>query len=89
MMEIKPVSRCDAVVTIPGSKSFTHRALIVSALSDGESVLLNALRSEDTEHTAGALEKFGVRVCVKGRDFIRVQGTGGNLKAGRRKNLRG
>lgn len=79
MIEIKPVSRCDAVVTIPGSKSFTHRAFIVSALSDGESVLLNALRSEDTEHTAGALEKFGVPIFVGG-DAIRVQGTGGNLK---------
>ncbi|MGA2959965.1 MAG: 3-phosphoshikimate 1-carboxyvinyltransferase [Thermodesulfobacteriota bacterium] len=79
MMEIKPVSRCDAVVTIPGSKSFTHRALIVSALADGESVLLNALRSEDTEHTAGGLEKFGVPIFVGG-DSIRVQGTGGNLK---------
>jgi 3-phosphoshikimate 1-carboxyvinyltransferase len=79
MMEMKPLSRCDAVVTIPGSKSFTHRALIASALADGESVLLNALRSEDTQHTAGALEKFGVPIFVGG-DAIRVQGTGGNLK---------
>ncbi len=79
MIEIKPLPHCDGVVTIPGSKSFTHRALIVSALADGESVLLNALRSEDTEHTAGALEKFGVPIFVGG-DSIRVQGTGGNLK---------
>jgi len=60
MIEIKPLPHCDGLVTIPGSKSFTHRALIVSALADGESVLLSALRSEDTERTAGALEKFGV-----------------------------
>ncbi len=79
MMEIKPLPRCDAVVAIPGSKSFTHRALIVSALADGESVLLNALRSDDTEYTARALEKFGVPIFVGGHS-IRIQGTGGSLK---------
>ncbi len=79
MMKIKPLPRCDAVVTIPGSKSFTHRALMVSALADGESVLWNALRSEDTDLTATALEKFGVSILVGG-DSIRVRGTGGNLK---------
>ncbi len=78
-MEIRPVPRCDGVITIPGSKSFTHRALIAAALADGESVLLNALRSEDTEHTVRALEKFGVPIFVGG-DTTRVQGTGGNLK---------
>ena len=47
MIEIKPVHHCDAVITVPGSKSYTHRALVVSALANGESVLINALRSED------------------------------------------
>jgi len=79
MMEMKPLSHCDAVIAIPGSKSFTHRALIAASLADGESVLLNALRSEDTEYTVRALEKFGVPIFV-GEDSIRVQGTGGNLK---------
>jgi len=81
MIEIKPLQHCDAVVAIPGSKSYTHRALIVSALAEGESVLVNALRSEDTGHTARALEKFGVRIFWEG-DLLRVQGTGGKLKAG-------
>ena len=79
MMEMKPLSHCDALIAIPGSKSFTHRALIAASLADGESVLLNALRSEDTEYTVRALEKFGVPIFV-GEDSIRVQGTGGNLK---------
>jgi len=81
MIEIKPLHHCDAVVQLPGSKSYTHRALIVSALADGESVLINALRSEDTEHTARALEKFGVSIFWE-RDRIRVLGRGGKLKAG-------
>lgn len=79
MIEIKPLHHCDAVVTLPGSKSFTHRALIVSALADGESVLINALRSEDTEYTARALQKLGIPIFWEG-DHVRVLGKGGKLK---------
>ena len=79
MIEIRPLHRCNAVVTIPGSKSYTHRALILSSLGDGESVLINALRCEDTERTAEALIQFGVQVSWEG-DHIRVLGTGGSFK---------
>ncbi len=79
MIEIHPLQHCDARVTLPGSKSYTHRALVVSALADGESVLRNALRSEDTIHTARALEKFGVEILEK-EDSIQVRGRGGKFK---------
>ncbi|HMK51868.1 MAG TPA: 3-phosphoshikimate 1-carboxyvinyltransferase [Thermodesulfobacteriota bacterium] len=80
MIEVKPLSHCDAVVTIPGSKSYTHRALIISSLADGESILIDALRCEDTEHTAQGLIKFGVPVFWEsGR--VRVVGKGGKFRA--------
>jgi 3-phosphoshikimate 1-carboxyvinyltransferase len=81
MIEIRPLAHCDAMVTIPGSKSYTHRALIVSALADGESVLINALQSEDTGYTIQGLEKLGVQVFWKG-DLLHVLGKGGKLKSG-------
>jgi 3-phosphoshikimate 1-carboxyvinyltransferase len=79
MIEVRPLSQCHGVVTIPGSKSYTHRALILSSLGDGESILVHALRSEDTEHTAQALLKFGVEIFWESND-IRVLGTGGKYK---------
>jgi 3-phosphoshikimate 1-carboxyvinyltransferase len=81
MIEVKPLHRCDVVVTIPGSKSYTHRALVVSALANGESVLVNALKSEDTEYTIKGLEKFGVNLFWK-EDGLHVQGKGGNFRSG-------
>jgi 3-phosphoshikimate 1-carboxyvinyltransferase len=81
MIEIKPLHDCNAVVTIPGSKSYTHRALVVSALADGESVLCNTLRSEDTGYTTQGLEKFGVRISSEENTFY-VLGVGGRLKTG-------
>jgi len=80
MIEVRPLQQCDGAVTVPGSKSYTHRALIVSSLAGGESVLINALRSEDTGRTVGALVKFGVEVSWKG-DHVRVLGRGGMFKA--------
>jgi len=81
MIELRPLDHCDAVVTIPGSKSYTHRALVVSALADGESILNNALQSEDTEYTAQGLEKFDVRIFWE-RNMLHVLGNGSRLKAG-------
>ena len=80
MMEVKPLRHCDGGVTIPGSKSYTHRALILSSLADGGSRLIHALRCEDTERTAQALLKFGVEIFWEGDD-VRVLGTGGKYKA--------
>jgi 3-phosphoshikimate 1-carboxyvinyltransferase len=54
---------------------------VVSALADGESVLVNALKSEDTEYTIKGLEKFGVNIFWKGDD-LHVQGKGGTFRSG-------
>jgi 3-phosphoshikimate 1-carboxyvinyltransferase len=80
MIEIKPLHHCDASVALPGSKSYTHRALILSALADGESVLIHALRSEDTEYTAQALQMLGIPIFWEG-DVVHIFGKGGELKA--------
>src|SRR4030067_2293576 len=80
MIEVRLLSHCDGVVTIPGSKSYTHRALILSSLADGESVLIHGLRCEDTERTVQGLIKFGVEVFWES-DHIRIIGKGGKFKA--------
>jgi len=52
----------DADVVLPGSKSYTNRALLMAALATGESVIEQALASEDTERMINALRALGVRV---------------------------
>lgn len=78
MIEIKPVSKVDATVTVPGSKSLTQRALIAAALGDGSSKLIGPLASEDTSYTSKALEQMGVQV-ERGEDEWAVHGSGGKL----------
>ena len=62
LKKIRPVSRIEAEVRLPGSKSITHRALMMSALSEGPAEISNPLRAEDTLLTARALETLGAEV---------------------------
>ena len=59
---IKPCPPVHASLTLPGSKSYTHRALVAAALANGESLLSNALEAEDTEITAQTLAKLGAGI---------------------------
>jgi 3-phosphoshikimate 1-carboxyvinyltransferase len=74
--EIKPTKSVHATLTLPGSKSYTHRALVAASLASGESVLSNALKAEDTELTAQTLAKLGAGIDWQGAT-IRVTGRGG------------
>lgn len=68
----------DATVRVPGSKSFTNRALVCALLAEGQSVLTGALLSDDTKAMAGAIEALGARVDWDGTT-VTVEGTGGVL----------
>ena len=50
------------VITIPGSKSITNRALLLSAMAKGESHLDNLLLSDDTFAMIEALRSLGVDI---------------------------
>lgn len=58
------------VVRPPGSKSITNRALICAAAADGESRLLRALKSEDTQMMIDGLNQLGVSVFWQGDDLV-------------------
>lgn len=80
MIEIRPLKIKQAEISVPGSKSYTHRMLIAAALSDGRCTLNGALKSEDTLLTAEALKQFGIPIEATGEGFI-VSGGSGELKA--------
>ena len=88
MIEIIPVKGpINTTVTVPGSKSYTNRALITAALASGESVITNALFSDDTRHMASSLNTLGIPTEEKrdSNSFI-IQGKGGAIPA-RQANL--
>lgn len=80
MKHIRPVKNLHAVVRVPGSKSYTQRALIAAALADGRSDVLGALISEDIEVLMAALRAMGV-IIHQNNGELTVEGTGGRLTA--------
>jgi 3-phosphoshikimate 1-carboxyvinyltransferase len=60
---VEPVTRpFDGEVALPGSKSYSNRALLVAALARGRSEISEALWSDDTLYMRRALEALGARV---------------------------
>ena len=71
--------RIEAEVLLSGSKSYTNRALIIAALADGQSELINASSSDDTQAMLSALSKLGVSFGWRG-ETLWVQGCGGRFE---------
>ncbi|TVQ86780.1 MAG: 3-phosphoshikimate 1-carboxyvinyltransferase [Deltaproteobacteria bacterium] len=57
-------------VAIPGSKSLTHRALLLGALSSGPCRVSNPLIGADCLSTLGVLEALGARTQREGDDIL-------------------
>ena len=55
-------SKIKGSVIAPSSKSYTIRALVCAALSDGRSEIISPLGSDDTEACQDILTKLGVRI---------------------------
>jgi 3-phosphoshikimate 1-carboxyvinyltransferase len=78
MIEIKPINQPEALITVPGSKSYTQRALIMAALADGESFLRGPLISEDTSYLVEALRLLGAGIEIQNGNLL-IQGTSGRI----------
>jgi 3-phosphoshikimate 1-carboxyvinyltransferase len=77
-VEIKPLEKLEATVRIPGSKSYTQRAMVIAALAEGESLLRDTLLSEDTRILAAALGNLGAGIQSHETGMV-IYGNGGRL----------
>ena len=69
-MYIQPFTQpCDAVVEVPGSKSISNRALILSAMCGGEVELKGLLQSEDVDLMRQALANLGFQISKDEKNY--------------------
>lgn len=78
---MKPFSeKKDIVVSVPGSKSITNRALLLAAISSGKKCLKGVLFSEDTRVFLEGLLKLGFEIETKETsNEVIVKGCGGKI----------
>ena len=81
MIEIQPIRKpINATIEVPGSKSYTNRALLVAAMAHGASTVTGALFSDDTHYMSTSLRKLGVEIDAdEKRATFHVRGNSGNI----------
>ena len=81
MIEMQPIHKpLNATIEVPGSKSYTNRALLIAALARGASTVTGALFSDDTRYMCNALQKLGVEIDTdEKRATFDVYGNGGDI----------
>lgn len=74
-LTINPSGPLTGTISVPGDKSITHRAVILSALAEGESLITGYCRGEDCLNTVRAFRAMGIRIGEQ-PDHLRVYGKG-------------
>jgi 3-phosphoshikimate 1-carboxyvinyltransferase len=74
-VNVQPAASIQGGVAVPGDKSISHRAVLIGAIAEGESVITGFGRSDDTESTVEAVRALGVTVDEDG-DTLRIVGAG-------------
>jgi len=85
----KKITKVSGSLTLPGDKSISHRALLISSLADGKSEITNLPSSDDIRSTINCLQDLGIQIkqsdkktIVYGKGFQGYQKSLKNLNAG-------
>jgi 3-phosphoshikimate 1-carboxyvinyltransferase len=76
MRRVEPAGSLVGHIAVPGDKSISHRAVLIGALSDGETHVRGFGRSADTQSTIDAVRALGVQVAEVAEDELVVHGAG-------------
>jgi 3-phosphoshikimate 1-carboxyvinyltransferase len=74
MTRVEPAGALVGHIAVPGDKSISHRALLIGAISEGETQVHGFGRSGDTESTIAAVSTLGVEVDEPAEDELVVHG---------------
>ncbi len=61
-MRIYPANNLQGAINLPGDKSISHRAALLSAMATGETRIENFATSADCASTLGCLQDLGVEI---------------------------
>ena len=75
--KIKPLnSSLEGTISVPGDKSVSHRALLLSSIGEGRSIIDGISQSEDVCHTKNAMMNMGVSITRLKTGELEVKGVG-------------
>ena len=75
MINIHKLAALKGDITVPGDKSISHRAVMISSLASGKSRIHNLLMGQDCQATLSAFKFMGVSIITEGTQTL-VAGKG-------------
>ena len=63
-------------IRVPGDKSISHRSIIIGALAEGITEVVNLLEGEDVLSTVKAMRALGVRIEAPKEGLLKIHGVG-------------
>ncbi|MDR1195088.1 MAG: 3-phosphoshikimate 1-carboxyvinyltransferase [Endomicrobium sp.] len=78
-IELKKVNKIKGIIEVPADKSITHRAVMLSSLAKGNSVIRNYLPSQDCMRTIEAFKLMGAEIKAD-ENVLYVKGAGLRLQ---------
>ena len=77
-LKLDAICRASGNIRLPGSKSISNRTLLLAALANGRTRVVDLLDSDDTRVMLAALGTLGVPLTRDGNDWL-VDGVGGHF----------
>ncbi len=74
-MLVKPIKRIRQSITVPGDKSISHRAIMLSSIAEGESKIYNFLMGDDCLNTIKCFREMQVPIEITENE-INIEGVG-------------
>ena len=73
---VESVDRLDGVISPPGDKSISHRAILLNALAKGPARITNCSTSIDCEATVACIRKLGIladgQTVIEGAECVSI-----------------
>ena len=71
----KKPNSLSGVISVPGDKSISHRAIVLSMIAHETTRIFNFLDSTDTNKSLSAAIKLGIK-CKQNDKFLEIRGKG-------------
>ena len=79
-LALEPIGKIEGTVTLPGSKSMSNRILLLSALAEGKTKVLNLLDSDDIRYMVDALKTLGLTLTEdRENNILEIEGCAGKI----------
>ena len=77
---LEPIKKIEGTVTLPGSKSMSNRILLLAALAEGKTKVLNLLDSDDIRFMVDALKQLGLEITEdRENNVLEIEGLRGQV----------